>query len=228
MLQRLPVALLDYHNCPHYVPAAWSITAAEHIGAVTSQLVAPPPARMVYQDSILHDALECHTPATPRMVELISAMGDVAKRCLARGEKPDFPRRLLADRQDGHHLPEPGYDHTSLFPARTLFTGSGRELSPAEAVALAQREGFSLPDASPSSVDPWLAKLQSSSRPWREVPHEISRQWDVHLRGATAQLERELKQARREIALLRRQTLQARLERLGNKVRRFVRLRGAA
>lgn len=227
MLQRLPVALLDYHNCPHYVPAAWTISCQQHIGAVIGELVEPTPRRMVYQDSILHDALECHSPAMPRMVQLVEQMAAIGSKCLACGEKPAFPRRLLRDPHDGHHLPEPHYDHSSLFPAELLFTSSGRRLGPAEAVELAEREGFSLPDETPASDDAWFAELQASCRQWRDVPHEISRQWDVHVKRATTHLERELKHARQEIALLKRQTLQARIERLSDKVRRLVNLRRA-
>src|SRR5207253_1483249 len=39
MLLGLPVALLDYTNVPHYVPAAWRITAARHIPEVLSELM---------------------------------------------------------------------------------------------------------------------------------------------------------------------------------------------
>jgi hypothetical protein len=106
MLQGLPVALLDYHNRPHYVPAAWRITAAAHLDEIVPQLVRPAEPLMLYQQSILTDALECRTPATPRLIELVDAMRRIAHDCLARGVSPAFPRRILADPQDGHHLPE--------------------------------------------------------------------------------------------------------------------------
>src|SRR5262245_34193200 len=68
MLQGVPVALLDYHNRPHYVPAAWRITAGDQLDEVLPELLSPSPARLLYQDSLLHDSLECHTPATPRLI----------------------------------------------------------------------------------------------------------------------------------------------------------------
>ena len=34
MIKGIPVVLLDYTNSPHYVPAAWSITAPNHIEKV--------------------------------------------------------------------------------------------------------------------------------------------------------------------------------------------------
>ena len=42
MLQTIPVAPLDYNNCPHYVPAAWRITAAAHLEQVVPELVRLP------------------------------------------------------------------------------------------------------------------------------------------------------------------------------------------
>jgi hypothetical protein len=105
MLQGVPVAVLDYHNRPHYVPAAWCITAAAHFDEIVPQLARPSEPLMLYQQSILADALECRTPATPRLVELADTMRRIAHDCLTRGARPAFPRRILADPQDGHHLP---------------------------------------------------------------------------------------------------------------------------
>jgi hypothetical protein len=229
MLQRVPVALLDYPNRPHYVPAAWSVTAQKHLDEVIPQLLASTPAQMLYQDSILHDALECHTPATPRLVQLIAEMSRLARQCLDAGQPLSFPRRILSDPQDGHHLPEPNYDHSSLFPAHLLATGAGRLLTFAEAMALVQREGFSLPaaqraaDHTISSDDLWLSRYQSPRRDWREV-REIAAEVEAEKQRATAALRRELRLAHQEIKLLERQTLEARLNRLRNKVRRLLRL----
>jgi hypothetical protein len=122
MLQGVPVALLDYHNCPHYVPAAWTITTREHMPQVLSELVRPPVAKLVWQDTILHDNLECRTPATPRLVQLVEQMVDRCRQCRRDGVAVTFPGRLLPDDLAGHHLPEERYDLRRLYPEHPVFS----------------------------------------------------------------------------------------------------------
>ncbi len=121
MLAGVPVALLDYHNCPPYVPAAWSITAQAHLDQVAAELAEPPAAKMLYQDTLLHDALECRTPAGPRLVQLIEEMVHIGRACRASGRPLELPRRILADPQDGHHLPEERFDYRTLYPDHPVF-----------------------------------------------------------------------------------------------------------
>lgn len=116
MLQGLPVAVLDYTNSPAYVPAAWSISDAGHLDRVVPELVAPPAARMLFQTTTLHDALECRSPAAPRMVELAEAMITQGESCRSADRPLAFPRRILPDAQAAPHLPERlAYDE-SLYP----------------------------------------------------------------------------------------------------------------
>jgi hypothetical protein len=226
MLHGLPVALLDYHNRPHYVPAAWRITAQEQFEDVLADLVCPPAPRMLYQQSILHDALECHAPATPRMVELIERMHAIARQCLARGEPLSFPRRILSDPQDGHHLAEPGYDHSHLFPLRTLLAEAGCPLPVAEAaepdryerLAVAPGDDRDQPanNGAPSLNDLDLS-IQASSCSSRGLLQEIETR-----RQAEIALRRELVDTQRQLRTWQRRALPARLARLGTKVRRIL------
>lgn len=126
MLMRRPVALLDYTNSPQYVPAAWRIMAPHHIGETIRDLVAPPPARLLYQDTILHDALECRTPATPRLITLIEEMVRISRDCKAQGRALSFPDRILPDPEKGHHLPEELFDMRSLYPDHPVFGNMDR------------------------------------------------------------------------------------------------------
>lgn len=126
MLHRLPVALLDYNNCPHYVPAAWAITAPRHIEWVVPELLEPPAAKMLYQDTMLHDALECRTPAGPRMVRLVEEMLRLAHGDRQGNQTIAFPRRIITDDQDGHHLPEENFDMQALYPAHPIFSEMDR------------------------------------------------------------------------------------------------------
>jgi hypothetical protein len=232
MLQGVPVALLDYHNRPHYVPAAWRITAEEQVGAVIRELVAPSPAAMLYQDSILHDALECRTAATPRLVQLIEKMHAVARECLADGKAITYPRRLLADPQDGHQLPETRATDERLFPARLLFTGNGRCQLPEAAIATARFEGSCVDvicdtiELDLPGTEELLARQPASGRSWRDVSLEFDAHWHrmktLAADDATKRLQKELELAQRELVRLRRRAFSARLARLGNKIRRLM------
>jgi hypothetical protein len=121
MLQQVPVALLDYNNCPHYVPAAWSITAQPHFDQVIPELLAPPPAKMLYQQHLLHDALECVTPARPRMAELITRMSAHARHELAQGRTLCFPPRMLLGANEAPSR-ACAIDYARLFPSASFST----------------------------------------------------------------------------------------------------------
>lgn len=121
MLKGIPVALLDYNNCPHYVPAAWEITAPQHIDQVIPGMIRANAQRMLYQDTILHDALECHTPAAGRMVKLVKEMAAIGKACRLSKKPLVFPDQILPDPQKGHHLPESRFDMQQLFPDHPVF-----------------------------------------------------------------------------------------------------------
>lgn len=120
MLLDLPVAVLDYCNSPSYVPAAWRIAAPEHIDAVVKELVAPPAPKLLYQRATLHDALECATPAAPRMALLATAMAQAAVQARSRGGPFKLPPRIIPfDVDEG---PEPdGLRAAELYPDAPQF-----------------------------------------------------------------------------------------------------------
>jgi hypothetical protein len=121
MLYGIPVALLDYHNTPHYVPAAWAITAPRHADQVLPELMNPPAAKMLYQETVLHDTLETRTPAAPRMVRLVEAMVRTARQCHKQQTPLVFPPRILSDPQHGYHMPEEIFDMAKLYPNHPVF-----------------------------------------------------------------------------------------------------------
>jgi hypothetical protein len=116
MLLGLPVAVLDYCNCPHYVQPAWRITAPEHIGAVLAELVDPPPPKMLWQDAVLHDSLECATPAAPRLRRLATDMMAAGRKAREEGRTVQFPHRMIKWEGSATALVEPGSRLSSLFP----------------------------------------------------------------------------------------------------------------
>jgi len=71
MLLDRPVAALDYHNVPRFVPTAWTISARQHIAPVVDEILSPSARKLAYQDDVLHDCLECRTPAASRVADLI-------------------------------------------------------------------------------------------------------------------------------------------------------------
>jgi hypothetical protein len=124
MLQGLPVALLDYTNSPHYVPGAWRVTSESHLDDVLPQLRHPPAAKRLFQDAVLHDALECRSPAQPRMLQLVEAMLTTVAEARSRAEPPTFAPRILSDEYLGHQPPEKAHDLAALFPDCDAFRES--------------------------------------------------------------------------------------------------------
>ena len=121
MLVRLPTAIMDYANSPHYVSAAWTVTSPEHLGPTLQDLLDPPARRLALQDDILHDCLECYTPATPRMVRLIEEMIQIGQEARAARKPPEFPARILPVEFGGHVLPSEHFDLAKLYPNHPVF-----------------------------------------------------------------------------------------------------------
>lgn len=128
MLQGVPVALLDYTNSPQYVRAAWSFTCPAHVEAGLAEMLEEDPQRRLFQELVLHDELECHTPAAPRVARLALEMVEGGRRSRRDGTPLAFPPRLLPDPQHGHHLPERAYDPAALYPRRALPDGDAAAL----------------------------------------------------------------------------------------------------
>ena len=95
MLLDRPVACLDYHNVPRFVPAAWTISAAEHIGGVVSELLDPPVSKLVFQRECLREALVCDGSAAPRVAELMDRMVAVARKARHAEQKPNFTAHII-------------------------------------------------------------------------------------------------------------------------------------
>ena len=68
-----PVAALDYHNVPRFVPTAWTISARDHIAQVAAELLNPPATKMAFQRDCLADCL-CEGIAADRVALLIQQM----------------------------------------------------------------------------------------------------------------------------------------------------------
>lgn len=121
MLARLPTAVLDYTNSPNYVAAGWSITAPSQVAPILGDLLEPNARRLLFQDEVLHNQLECRTPATDRLIQLIRAMADIGRAARAQGVSLQFPTRILPVTLGGHTLPPDDFDLAALYPDNPVF-----------------------------------------------------------------------------------------------------------
>ena len=95
MIVDRPVACLDYHNAPRFVPTAWTISAPTHIAGVVTEMMAPPAAKMAFQRECLLDCLSWPSPASPRVAELIVGMAAAARDARRQGHRPHLPAGML-------------------------------------------------------------------------------------------------------------------------------------
>jgi len=164
MLARRPTALLDYSNTPHYVSAAWTITARNHIEQVLLDLLDPPHHRMLHQDFVLHDCLECYTPAAPRMATLICEMTRLRLDAQREGSPMAFPARILAHESFPFTEPSAFADLARLYPAN-------KTLSSADLVKLQRRVVFQRQQIAALKSAAGLARLVRWAKS-RVAPHK--------------------------------------------------------
>lgn len=121
VLRGRPTALLDFHNSPHYVTAAWAINGPRQLGWVMSELASPSPHKMMFQNFVLRDQLECQTPATPRLFDLMGPMVDAGIHARRTGQPIELPARMLTDDQNGFSAVADGFDLSNLYPGNDVF-----------------------------------------------------------------------------------------------------------
>lgn len=125
--QGRPTAILDFHNSPHYVQAAWFINAPKHFNWILSELENPPRAKLMFQESVLANELECRTPATPRLYQLIEQMAAATIRSARSGQPITLPPRILADPLHGFAPVAETFDPAELFPDNEVFRNPDRQ-----------------------------------------------------------------------------------------------------
>ena len=106
MLLGLPVAVLDYSNAPTLCSTGVEDCRQSASAASVDGIIASAEPKMLFQDTTLHDALECATPAAPRLVEIIFQMMECGRRARETGERLQFPRRMLKSETEGYGLRE--------------------------------------------------------------------------------------------------------------------------
>ncbi len=117
MLVGRPVAALDYHNVPRFVPTAWTISAPDHIKPVISELLNPPVTKMAFQRDCLQYCLKCDSPAAPRVGELMQRMVDFARQARQSGKPLSLPAGIISGVSDPMDRPS----LTELYPSQPVF-----------------------------------------------------------------------------------------------------------
>lgn len=95
MLSGRPVAALDYHNVPRFVPTAWTISAPGHFDAVVREILEPSAAKKMFQEHCLHDCLRLDGKASSHAADLIEKMIEVSREQRKAGKKLCLPANLL-------------------------------------------------------------------------------------------------------------------------------------
>ncbi len=122
-----PTAILDFHNCPHYVAAAWFINAPKHFNWILRELESPPSPKMMFQQSLLEDQLECHSPATSRLYWLIEEMVNFGLEARRTGGELALPKRIIEDPNCGFSRVAADFDLAHLYPDEDVFKNQDRQ-----------------------------------------------------------------------------------------------------
>ena len=115
MLHNLPVTLLDYNNSPQYVPAAWNVSAADHLDAAIEGVLNPTAEKLLFQRHVLADALQLNSNAADRMCELIRGMLQVAKTAVSNQTEAQYPANMLPTVRFGSAA-DCTFEHADYYP----------------------------------------------------------------------------------------------------------------
>jgi hypothetical protein len=116
MLAGVPTAVLEYNSNPVFVSGAWEIRNRDDLTRVMDELLEPLPARLWFQNYLLHDHLECRTPAMPRMRRLIEVMVAAGREARERNAPINLPARVLEDEFHGHGSIPGEYRVQDIYP----------------------------------------------------------------------------------------------------------------
>ncbi|MEM9944157.1 MAG: hypothetical protein AAF939_21555, partial [Planctomycetota bacterium] len=140
-IRGLPTAVLDFHHCPQYLSPAWTLGSADHFDGVIPELARPCPRKMRFQQTVLHDQLECATPAKPRMIELIEKMVEIGKKQRSEGQKICLPTARLLARPPARDFETQPILLADVFPDVPEFEIEDRQRLQIELIAARQRLG---------------------------------------------------------------------------------------
>ena len=164
-LSDLPTALIDFTWSPSYLPAAWTIQSPTQIDSIAKELLQPPASKMLYQNTVLRDALECQSPARPRMVTLIRRMVAIANTRRQKNAPIQFPARIL-DLDESSSIDWKSFDFRELYRENPLVDYSSRlNLPSGESVGLEQVLQHAMLEI--NKLEKQLEEIREERRDWQ-------------------------------------------------------------
>lgn len=122
MVMGIPVAALDYHGCPSYLPTSWSIRAADQIATVISELAAPPESKLIFQRMQLNDALYRTSNATDRLEKLVLEMVRLSNEQIRHNQPLQFPNQILESHLRTQGAAGSAFEHQLVYPGVEEFS----------------------------------------------------------------------------------------------------------
>jgi hypothetical protein len=119
MLLKRPVAVLDYHNVPRFVPTAWTVSAPQHLDRAVDELLDPSPRKLAFQRDCLNDCLFCDGLAAPRIAHLLREMFAFAQEARRQRSTLRLPANMLA--AEVSQVPNQPAPLTDLYPEQPIF-----------------------------------------------------------------------------------------------------------
>lgn len=95
MLASRPVAALDYHNVPRFVPTAWTILTNDHIAPVVNEILNPPETKITFQNDILSDVVRRDGKAAEHVARLITEMTNIGRAARKENTSLVLPVNIL-------------------------------------------------------------------------------------------------------------------------------------
>ena len=168
MLLGVPTAVIDYPRTPQYAHAVWTIQVEAQIEAVIAELLDPPAAHLAYQDQLLHDQLECRTPALPRMRHLIEQLAIRGRSARAAGTALELPPRMVDPGSGGHALPPRGISLADLYPTHPVLAEPDRRRLEIELMGARQELAKLRRELATRRIGYWVSKAATGAyRRWR-------------------------------------------------------------
>jgi len=125
MLLQRPVAALDYHNVPRFVPTTWAISAPEHVIPVVNEILDPPARKLAFQRDCLNDCLRCDGPASPRVAALMRDIVRIARNSREQGIQLTLPANMLGFASGT--ATSKAFPLKELYPEQSVFSDSDIE-----------------------------------------------------------------------------------------------------
>lgn len=159
MLVRVPTAIIDFSNSPQYIYSVWNISAHSQIEQVVNEIVNPSAKCMSYQDELLHNQLECWTPAQNRLVKLVEEMAVIGRKSRDTGMESAYPGRILTVDVGGASLPSELFVMSQLYPDHPVLSETGINRLRLELIYANQELKYARNELEVRNIKYWISLL---------------------------------------------------------------------